>query len=519
MSAKLSQVRGAVAVAASACVALALAAQLPALAAPGSGTWTEITSPDDGAAFLSHVGHEGHLTIKGTASTDVSQVNVYCLNGVGPTASAITVATAVIVTSGSFSSTVPVPGAVPAPQCHLRALPDGVNPQAAYVASYAGPVVNFDSWSSDATELQLTAGAGSTVMTASSLGSCTTADLIPVSADQTAPGGSVGCMLSLGQNASGTRAAVVVDGHPAFPPADATRFGVTPRSSVHATFHKTKQNTVRWTDAESLDRCATDGAFPPGASCVLKDSGVQVRHVLTMMRSGQVRVRAEFASTDGHRHVVKVAYTNVVTSPDPGELGVRFPGQKKFHAATEGQRVRHLGHGAGTMFARTNRFGDEGDPTVATRALSWSRPPSGIVFSPTNEATFELDYRLVVPKHGSAFLGFGDSVAVRTTGAVSLGAKAERDMMPVPVIVGPRDGAVLPGHKTTVTGVVHAGANGLPVTVTVNGHRVKLKVRKGGRSASFTDTFTEGTGKHIITVRATDSAGNSRSSSIRVRNK
>ncbi|MBV9923219.1 MAG: hypothetical protein JOY78_20530, partial [Pseudonocardia sp.] len=334
MSTKVSSLRIAAA-AVGGCAALAVAAQLPALGAPGAGTWTRVTAPANGAAFLSHVGHEGHLTVKGKASADVAQVNVYCLNGVGASASAVTVATAVPVSpGGSWSSTVPVPGAVPTPQCRLRALPDGVNPQAAYVSSYAGPVVNFDSWSTTTTDFQLSASLGSTFVTATSMGSCSTDALIPLAPDETVPGGSVGCMLSLSQNAAGTRAAVVVDGHPAFPPADATRFGVTPRSSVRATFHKTRQNGVRWTDVETLDRCATDGAFPPGPSCVLKDSGVQVRQVLTLLRSGQVRVRAELGSTDGRRHVVRLAYTSVVTTDQAGQLGVRLPGQKRFHAAT-----------------------------------------------------------------------------------------------------------------------------------------------------------------------------------------
>jgi hypothetical protein len=518
MSTRTSSPRRLLAAAAGGCVALALAAQLPASAATGPGTHTQITSPANGAAFLSHVGHEGHLTVKGKTSADVSTVNVYCLNGSGATASAITVATAVPVTSGSFSSTVPVPGAVPGPQCRLRALPDGVNPQAAYVSSYAGPVVNFDSWQSGALDFQLTASAGTTAVTASSVGSCSIDNIGTVAADQTIPGGSSGCLLGLGTNPAGSGAAVVVDGHPAIPPADADRFALTPGSTVHATFHLTRNGSVRWTDTEGLDRCRTSEAFPPPSSCALKATGVEIRQVLTLLKSGQVRVRAQFRSVDGRRHKIHVAYTSVISPLVEGALGLRFPGQKGFHAATAGRKVTHLGHGAGTMFARTNRFGDEGDPSVATRALSWSRTPSRIAFAPASSTAFELDYRLTVPKRGSADLGFGDSIAVRTTRALSLGAKAERDMMPAPRITAPTAGSTVKGTKTKVTGVVTSGANGLPASVTVNGHAAKLKPNKGGSKATYTVTFSEAPGKHTITAVARDGFGNKRSTSVKVRN-
>ena len=520
MGTRTSSPRRLLAVAAGGCLALALAAQLPARAATGPGTHTQITSPVNGAAFLSHVGHEGHLTIKGRASADVSHVNVYCINGSGATASAMTVATEVLVSSGSFSTPAPVPGAVPAPQCRLRALPDGVNPQADYLSSYAGPVVDFDAWQSAATNFQLTAGTGNTIVSARSVGTCSTELLTPVEADQTAPGGSLACMLSLAQNtANDAHAAVVVDGHQAILPAVTDPFGLTPNSIVRATFHLNKGGSVRWTDTEGLDMCPTSAAYPPPTSCTLKATGVEVRQVSTLLKSGQVRVRAQFRSVDGRRHRVHVAYTNVITPLVEGALGLRFPGQKGFHAATAGRKVTHLGHGAGTMFARTNRFGDEGDPSVATRALSWSRTPSRILFAPASATAFELDYRLTVPTRGSADLGFGDSIAVRTTRALSLGAKAERDMMPAPRITAPTAGSTVKGTKTKVTGVVTSGANGLPASVTVNGHAAKLKPNKRGSKATYTVTFSEAPGKHTITAVARDGFGNKRSTSVTVRNR
>jgi hypothetical protein len=509
-----------VAAAAAGCLAVGLAVQLPADAA-GAGTWTKISSPVNGATVLRQSGHEGHWTIKGTASSDVSQVNVYCLRGDGSGVSATTVATAVHVGAGAFTTTVPVPSGVSTPQCRLRALPDGVNPQAAYVASYAGPVVNLDSWQAlGTTDFQLQASVGSGMLVAASIGSCTTEFLGPVRSDETLEGGSNGCLLALGQDATGNGPGVVVDGHDTVPASDASRFGLSPTPTIHRSFRTGKHGIVSWTDTEALERCQTDTTFPPPASCTLEASGVQVRQVSTLLRSGlQVRVRTEFRSVDGRRHTLRLAFTSVVNGLADGELGVRFPGQQGFHAATAGQKVTRLGHGAGTMLARTNRFADEGDPSVATRALTWSRTPSRIAFSPTEASEFELDYHLTVPKAGSVQLGFADSVGELTSSAMTLAAHGKRDMMSAPAILVPRAGQVIEGTKTTVAGVVYAGANGLPVWVKIDGHRVKLKVAKKGTFARFTDTFHEALGKHTITVLAKDAAGLKRSASVHVRNK
>ncbi|HEX3931728.1 MAG TPA: hypothetical protein VHW64_13565 [Nocardioides sp.] len=520
MPTSTSQTRRLLAGAAAGCVALALAAQLPAQAAPGAGTRTTITAPVNDKVVLSQVGAEGHWTIKGTASGDVSEVNVYCLSSSnGPAVTSITVATAVKVSSGAFRSTVPVPSG--SSHCRLRALPDGVNPLDDYLASYAGPVVNLDTWERTTSNFAISASAGHTGVSASAAGSCAIVALASTSADETTIGGTGGCLLSLANNVRNTGSSVVVDGHQAIPPPDDQTFGLTPISAVSSTFHATKANTVRWTDVEPLDRCATGAQWPPSSgTCVLTPSGVELRRVSTVLKDGQVRVRDEYRSTDGRRHVLKLAYLCNIAVNAQGLLGVRYHGESAFHDSTPGQKVTRLGHqGAGTMLVTADRLANQGDPSVSVQAVSWSRRPSRLVWAPVAEGLFEMDYRLVVPRGGSARLGFADSSALLTTGAQALGAKAQRDMMPAPKIVRPSSGDVIKGTKTTVSGVVSAGANGLPVTVLVNGHRVKLKVGKGGTVAKFKDTFSESLGKHRIKVVAKDAAGNRRSTSVRVVNK
>jgi hypothetical protein len=87
-----------------------------------------------------------------------------------------------------------------------------------------------------------------------------------------------------------------------------------------------------------------------------------------------------------------------------------------------------------------------------------------------------------------------------------------------PAIGSPGRGAVISGRKTVVRGSVRAGVNGLPVTVTVNGHPATLTAKSATR-ATYKAVFDEPLGKHRITAVAKDAGGNTRSASITVRNK
>ncbi len=512
------------AVAATVVLPLALLTQLPADAAPGPGTWTSITTPADGTSFLNEFGHEGHLTVKGKTSPDVSAVNVYCLRGSGSSVDATIVATTVPVVTGGFTATVPVPSAPTFPQCRLRALPDGVSATQTYLASYAGPVVNFDSWKYLASQdtFQLRASSRTGTMATNGMGVCAAADLATVAPDETVPGGSHGCLYALGQSGLGaTHGTVGVDGHEAFTTGAALGYGLTPTRLATSSFHLRHGGGMGWVETMPLDRCSTDTAFPPSAgTCpTLVSSGVEIRQVSTYLPGGhQVRIRTEFRSVDGERHALRLDYLNSVSPLADGVMGFRFPGQKSFHGSTTGEVVSALGHAAGTTLARSNRLSDEGDPAVGTRAITWSRTPSRITFSGSDPNTFEMSYRLRVPKGGSVHLGFADSDGVLTSQAVALGHRGERDMMSAPRISSPDPGSVIHGRTTTVKGVVTSGANGLPTSVTVNGHAATLKPNKSGSKAAFAATFDESLGKHTVTVVAKDAGGNTRSASVRIRN-
>lgn len=510
------------AAAASGFLAVGLAAQLPAYAVPGPGSWTRVTTPADGTALLSRSGHEGQMAIKGKTSADVNTVNVYCVSGSGSSADATTVATSVASPTGTFQTTVPVPSEVDPPQCRLQALPTGVNPHDPYLASYSGPVVDLDSWSYSAStdSFQLDASSRTGMLIAQGLGTCSSVFLGTVLPDLSVPGGSDGCVLNL-TGAGTSHSGIRVDGHESYTTSFALTRGLTPPRLATRSLHLWRGSGVRWTETMPIDRCASGDAFPPSAgSCpTLVPSGIELRQVSTYVPAGhRLRIRTELRSTDHKRHVVRLDYGQFVSKLASGEPGFRLPGQKGFRSPAMDTTVTRLGRGSGTILSRDDRFSTEGDPAAATRALTWSRTPDSVRFGDGITTSFDLNYRLVVPRGGSTHLGFTDADSALTRTAVALARRSAAEMMTAPRITFPADGAVVHGRSTTVEGVVRAGANGLPTSVAVNGHAATMKANKAGSKATFSVTFSESLGKHTLTAVARDAGGNVRRASISVRN-
>jgi hypothetical protein len=247
---------------------------------------------------------------------------------------------------------------------------------------------------------------------------------------------------------------------------------------------------------------------------------------VTFTRSGtfaadgqQARLQDSFASTDGHQHRVRTTYSMGFTAPPTGALGFAFPGHGAgFHGSTKGQPVTGLPKHAGTVLVRSDRFAVEGDPQASTRAVTWSRPPSHVAFSTSDATVFGASYSLKVPKHGSATLGFTDSLGERTSTAKGLGKAAVSSVMSFPRITSPTSGSVIGGRKTVVKGVLHAGVNGLPVSVRVDGQPATITAH-GASRATFKVVLKEPPGKHTLTAVAKDAGGNKRSTSVTVRNK
>ena len=505
------------------CGSLALALQIPAAGA--DATFTRITTPSARTTFL--VQGDRHFTVAGVTSPDVTQVTVYCLRGSGDSLSFDTVATAVPVTGGAFSTTgVVSPGSV-GPICRLRAVPQGVDPFTGVLSSYSGPILNVDTLQrltqdTHIYNFDLNAGSGAGEMRVRSAGYCGNQLLHSVPADLGRPAIPGGCVASLGPSAAdGTAGSLRVDGHLALLPYSVLTYADA-STSLTLKVHTTPDGSVSWTESAPLVRCANTDVYPPpvGQCDDVVATGVRFTRSGSLAPNGhQIRLRDAFGSTDGKRHTVNAIYAMEWTAPPTGALGFAFPGRPAgFHGSSPGQVVTGLPTRAATFLVRSDRFSVEGDPQADTRAVTWSRTPTRLAFAPGDATVFAMGYRLHVPGNGTARLGFTDSEAVRTSAAAQAGRRAAAAMMPTPRITVPGKGAVITGRKTVVRGTVRAGANGLPVSVTVNGHAATL-TPKGARRATYRVVFKESLGRHRLTAVARDAGGNVRSTSITVRNK
>ena len=503
---------------------VALALQVPARA--DNPTYTKITTPSGRQTVLDRGGADPQFPVSGTASPDITAVNVLCVRGSGLSTDATTLAADVPVTNGSFSATAEVPSlGNSGPICRLRAVPTAV-PVTGALSSYAGPLMNLDSLgkvvaSSSLIDFTLDAGSGDGEMSVESAGRCGNADMGTVPPDLGRSVLSSACVANLGPGpAAGTTGSLRVDGHLALLPHSVFTFS-DPTVSLTLHVHVAKKSgRVTWTESAPLVRCqSTDSYPPPAGQC---NNVVEVG--VTFTRTGvfdagghQIRLRDAFRSSDGHRHRVRTVYGMEFTPPDTGRLGFAFPGRKGFHTSTPGQVVKGLPHKAATVLVRSDIFSREGDPQANTRAVTWSRPPSRLAFT-SDASVFGMRYGLDVPKQGSVRLGFTDSDATLTSTARAMGRRAVAQVMSSPTISQPVKGAVIEGTRTVVTGTVVAGVNGLPVSVRVNGHAATL-LPKGAAKATYKAVFDESLGKHTITATAKDAGGNKRSTSITVRNK
>ncbi|MCW2749350.1 MAG: hypothetical protein JWR83_460, partial [Aeromicrobium sp.] len=252
----------------------------------------------------------------------------------------------------------------------------------------------------------------------------------------------------------------------------------------------------------------------------LVSAGVKFTRTVNIFRGAhEIRFRDSFASTDGLTHPVGLQYQVNPHPPSTGAAGFTFPGHSTtFAKATPDELVTGLGTKAASMFIRSDIYGFEGDAGVDTFGLSWSRAPTKIQFAHGSANLFAMPYSVTVPAGGSAHLGFAEVQAPLTPDAKTRAKVAVSEMMSTPTISSPKSGASIHGTRTTVKGIVALGANGLVKKVSVNGHAAHLTISSAKTYVSYSVTFTEAHGTHTVKVTATDSAGNARSKSIRVKN-
>jgi len=504
------------------CTVLALTLHVSARAA--DATHTAITTPG-GRTTLELIGNKV-ITVSGTASPDVTAVDIVCDRGNGAQRFTNTLKSAVAVSAGAFSTSVTVPGNNIDVMCRLRALPQGTDPFAADLSSFSGPILNLDTLSevtdgANHVDMSIYAGSGDGQMSMTSTGRCGLEQLYPVGQDLEDPGFTPACIAALNGGSTG-KPALRIDGHTGLLPVQTYTFGAE-ESSLRATMNARKNGRMTWTESSPVVRCAGTDAFPPsfGQCNSTVSTGVTLVRTGTFDASGlQVALRDTYLPTDGKKHKIVATYDMQWPLPQTGGLGFDFPGKPGgFRGSKAGQVVSGLPKQAATFLVRSDRYSDEGDPSAFTQAVTWSRTPERLAFSDTDATQFSMRYSLSIPKKGSGRLGFTASTGWLTKSAAKLSKKAEAGMMPAPVITSPSPGATIPGERTVVKGKLEAGANGLPVSVKVNGEAATVTSNDAGTKATFRVVLTEPPGKHTLTAVAKDAGGNKRSASITVRNK
>lgn len=509
------------------------------VASAAAGSWTKITSPGDATYRFHYVdGGANTFTVTGKASADLTAVDVVCI-ATYPYDSGSNVsqlATDVPVTAGSFSTVAHFQSL--APNCRLRAIPSGSG-DSGYLASYAGPVLFIDGIERTRDASNTPYGYLAVAEGPNGLAQFNDAGDTGIyaiaSADSAANAiGVVGNLANFAlryenvdPSGSPTASALRVDGHNAYLPSGVAtlligRQGLSvTQPALRVSLSTAPNGDATVTEVAPLVRCSGDNTYPPTAdSCPqLVPTGVTFRRVSHFFRGDhQVRVRDSYVDTDGVRHTVAAQYIAAVQPKPSGAPGYMFPGHgSTFRGSEPGQTLKAFGTGARSVLERSDMYASADDPTADTSAITWSRPPSEVLFDPSRSYVYGMDYTVRVPAHGTGYLGFAVSERLATADVKPLAKLAERDMMAAPKITSPKNGSTVHGTKTTVTGLLTLGANGLPNSVKVNGHAAKITV-KNARSATFSATFTEALGKHLIKVVATDTGGNVRTATIRVTN-
>jgi hypothetical protein len=540
--------------------AAALAAgALTAVAGPApavTATFTRITSvsgsklttlPSHDLLFKydGNPGATNQMTVSGTTSPDVTNVDVICITYAyadGSLEVSDLSPSPVPVSSGQFSTIAVFDN--PSVNCRLRAIPSTVDPHTDYLGSYAGPILYTNGLVlAKAGGVPYTYEAigeqGNGIMAVLDVGACGPSIGLTVDTPAMELHGPAGtrCAFALSRgnikkgSSNPTASAIKVGGQNAYVPSTVHSYlnepsGLNlglPQPKLTTTFQRSSNGDVTVTESEPLMRCNTN-TYPvtpnPGSSCTgLVSTGVKFTRVVNIFRGAhQARLRDTFTSTDGLSHTLSLQYEGSITAPSAGATGYVYPNHTStFHEAGFDQEVTGLGTKAGTILVRSDMYAASNDPSEDTLGLTWSRAPQEVLFHHDQVGYFALPYSFTVPAGGHVYLGFAYSERQFTTDTKKLAALAVGEMLNAPVISSPVGGATIKGHATTFKGYVTLGANGLPTSVTVAGHPAKL-TKVSATKETYAVTFNEAFGTHKIKVVAKDSAGNTRSKAITVTN-
>jgi hypothetical protein len=316
----------------------------------------------------------------------------------------------------------------------------------------------------------------------------------------------------------GARSGLEVDGLNAYAPGAISSLtgeaGFNPLA--YSSAFNAAHDTVTITETNHPMICDPPGGYPPTSSTcpALHDSGLQIQQTSTLLPGGQVaRVTQRVSSVDGRSHTIDALFSQSVQAQASGEVpGFEFPGQGSFasHAVPDTFSVFPPGPSSIIVLSDAVAGPATSNPIGA---ITYDRPPISADFlsSAGNQtATFLMHYLDTVPASGSVVYDWSYSQAASGTTLAPL-ERVERDRFTAPTIRinHPRSRLVTGNRHLSVSGT--ASDNVGLTSVTVNGHQV-------GTSATgvYATVTALRPGRNVITVVATNQAGNATTASVTV---
>ena len=443
------------------------------------------------------------LTVSGTATAAPGdRVDIVCFYGPGPTA--VTLASNVAVTGGSFTASGLSFKALAGHACRLRAVPHG---SSADSGAYAGPQLAVSEAESVAIGSGPNAGepfdfyvnsvtlTGSTAWSAPGTPSpnginpnaCGGAVLSPMdSSFNVSKNPAIDCagaLLSDDLGAWGGRSEVQVDGRNAYDAAAAQGlFGASqtlegfPSLSTSAQFDPTT-GLISTTSQESWSACnGANAEVPTLTSCPsFAPTGVQLQRMTSSSDGGRVVTQTDtWSSTDNAPHLVDLLYDDTIGLRSSVFRGYQFPGESGFSTHVPGDSVLGPSVAPGSILVHTNLSASDGDPAESFGAIRYSSAPSGFRFAafpppaPANPPSYEFEENQVlqVPATGSTSLTYIYSTDYALSSAQALALAAQTQLPHPSITISPPAGGMTvssPGITLTGTATAKAGIKSLVV--------------------------------------------------------
>ncbi len=520
------------AVCALATLALSAIAASPSSAAVASST---ITTPSD-PSYLQEDGQTpAPITVSGTAIDDGGggAVDLRCYTGESSELFASEVPVSYSGQEGAFSTSF-IPNGINLEQtCVLRAVPAGEEPSS--LSSFAGPRVALSYFEdSEVTEgpnagdiqdffisdSQLDGVGDYRSLTGGGMYDASPLDSSFVSGGDLFYANDTYNALS-GAGVSGS--SIQVNGIDAYGPASASGLftgssslpGFQPLTVMHSYDPASGDLTVH--ETEPLLECAPEPAvYPPTeSSCAsFVGAGVSVTRAIHQDQQGrQSTLTDTYSSTDGRDHRL---HLESIEDASDADAGYDFPwvDGETYKPRTAGETVSPPTQGPLTVFVNYKNSEADGDPQGAQGAITFSGLPDDFAFAPSGlagETHFTATFTRTISPTAPVTLTQVFSWSSTSSQARTLAATAQSAQSPTVTITSPAGEATLTTSPAHITGIVTAGGNGLPETVTVQGEQVKL-----APDGSFSAEVPLLTGANTITATATDTEKLSSSATVSV---